>query len=495
MSDVGDGAPISTERGQAALIGFVILIGMVAVASAGILLVGGEVLTATEHQTEEERVLQAFIELSQNMHTVSANDDVSQSIDLDAGEHGAVVKTNTSTLHISGGDVNETIHIGAIEYEGDDGTRIAYQAGAVFHETGEETQVVSSPPIYFDAEAESLSFPIIKAKDEADLSSGDITVRHSETDPLTEANLVQGDTVTVKITSEYYRGWETYFERQGGPTSVQGVETYEENQSGTVTVEFGYREVSDAFSSGAVYASDFESHKHQNVSAENASFPPLDEEINRLMNETDPEDEDVTDLETVSGYHSLEDGVYYADEIDGGQLDFNLSDGNATLVVDGDIKTEDETITVNDYEEGNSLGVYTTGDYLASSNHAGHVCVTKNDCEENEDATVIQMVLSSESIAEIGFGSGARYEGVIYAGGSGEDWSSSCGMQVCFQSNFDFYGSVVASSVEVQSSAGEFEYDESLEDAELDIYPDESLLPPQITYLNVAEHQIEIEEN
>lgn len=496
MSNVDDGSTIPRERGQSALMGFVILIGMVAVVSTGILLVGGEAMGDVEQQTEEQRVLQAFGDLSQTMQTVSSNDDVPRSINLDAGVRGAVVKTNSSTIRISGGDVNETVHVGAIEYQGDDGTKIAYQSGAVFHETGEETRLVSSPPIYFDAEAESLSFPIIKAKNEAHLSSGDITISHSETDPLAEANLVQGDTVTVEITSEYYRGWESYFEQQGGPTAVQGVEVHEENESGTVTAEFGYREISDAFSSGAVYATDIKTHKHTDISTENASFPPLDNEIDRYVNKTKNTSKDnIEDLETVTGKRDLKDGIYYADGIDGGHLDFNLTEGNATLVVDGDIHAGDDTITVSDYEEGNDLGIYVTGDYIASSNDEGNICVTKISCADDTDATVIQLVMSSESVVEIGYGSGSRFEGIIYAGGSKDEWDSKCGMQVCLQSNVDLFGSVVASSVEVQSSASEFKYDDSLSDADLSIYPDESMLPPQITYLNIAEHQVEIEQN
>lgn len=507
MSDVGDEKPISTERGQTALIGFVILIGMVAVASAGILVVGGELLTTTEHQTEEERVLQAFTELSQNMQTVSANDDVSKSIDLDAGEHGAVVKTNTSTLHVSGGDVDETIHIGAIEYEGDDGTRIAYQSGAVFHETGEETQIVSSPPVYFDADAESLSFPIIKAKDDADLSSGDITVRHAETDPLTEANVVEGDTVTVEITSEYYRGWETYFEKQGGPTAVKNVEVDEESESGTVTAEFGYQEISDAFRTNAIYANEFETQGSTGVDeddAEEAAYPELDEEIKRVVNETEPEDgeldgKSVTHLGEVDEHKDgLSDPVYFADEVqEDGHLEFDLSGGSSTLVVDGDINADDKTITVSDYDDGNQLKIYAIGDYDAEN--GGDTCVTVEGCDENEDATIIQMAVTSESKLDFGSGGNVRYEGVIYAGGTNDEWDQrqSCSAQACFHSNPSFYGSIVASSIEIQGGEGsiDFEYDEDLQDADLDIYPDPSLLPPQLTYLNIAEHQVEIEEN
>lgn len=512
MTDVGDGATISTERGQAALIGFVILIGMVAVASAGILVVGGDLLTTTEHQTEEERVLQAFTELSQNMHTVSANDDVARSIDLDAGEHGAVVKTNTSTLHVSGGDADETIHIGAIEYEGDDGTRIAYQSGAVFHETGEETQIVSSPPVYFDADAESLSFPIIKAKDDADLSSGDITVRHAKTDPLEEANLVENDTVTIKITSEYYRGWEGYFEQQGGPTSVRDVEIYEENESGTVTAEFGYLDIDGAFGAGITTAENPEAQggiDPDKIDGEvrAGSMLELDEMIERMVDEENTTEnrewgEEPWVIDGSEDPDTFENGTYFADEVnlENEELDIDLTEGNVTLIVDGDVTVDSSEITVAS-EEGNALKIYTTGHFHLDG---GHMCVDEcPDSGDDADSQHIQLYGTSESHVGIGQGD-SIFEGLIYVA-SNEDVEENAVIQqgqcseyqVCMHSKVDFYGSLVGASAHLQGGGGSisFEYDPDLQDADIDIYPDGYALPPQLTYLNIAEHQVEIEEN
>ncbi|TYL37609.1 hypothetical protein CV102_16780 [Natronococcus pandeyae] len=516
MNDAGAGETISTGRGQTALIGFVILIGMVAVASAGILVVGGELLTTTEHQTEEERVLQAFTELSQNMQTVSANDDVSKSIDLDAGEHGAVVKTNTSTLHVSGGDVDETIHIGAIEYEGEDGTRIAYQSGAVFHETGEETQIVSSPPVYFDADAESLSFPIIKAKDDADLSSGDVTVRHAKTDPLTEANLVENDTVTIQITSEYYRGWETYFEQQG-PTSVQEVESYENNESGTVTAEFGYLDPDIAFEDGMVLSDGVKEHSNgtSGVNYDEDEYKSgsvheldevidemvADEEVNNKTNWTDEESlvmdgtEDFSDdVDYIDEEGVFPNGTYYAEEIDLGDVSFNLTEGNVTLVVNGDIQIEDGMKVEGwDQEEDRTLKIYSTGNLNIDG---ADVCA--EPCEE-VNAKQLQIFGTSDMHVSIGPGT-STVNALLYAASDEEITDNEvhgrqCDAQVCLHSgDVYFNGSIVASSVGGNGNSN-VSHDPKLIDEEIEIYPDDYPLPPQITYLNIAEHQVEIEEN
>ena len=484
--------------------GIVLLIGMVAAGSIGIFLVAGEMLTQVEEESEHDRVQQSFVELSQQMATASSDGDVSRTMDIDVGESGAVVMTDTGNLRIQGGDVDKNISIGAIEYTGDDGTKIAYQAGGVFRETGNQTRVVSAPPIRYDAESEALSFPIIKTRDEMHLDSGSVTVTHHQTNPLQNASLVANDTVTIEVTSQYYRGWEQYFEQQAGATTVQNVEVHDSNR-GTVTAEFGFREVADAFENGAIYATEFETKGGSDTEdiATKAAYPALDDEIERYVNGTEPpneeyEGEEITHLGTVNDSRSLDDGLYFTDGIEGGHVDFDLSDGDATLVVDGDINAEDDTITVSDNGSGNELGIYLTGDYDARN--GGNTCVTYGGgCEENVDGSVIQMVASSNSEFDFGSGGKARYEGVIYAGGAGQTWSkrSSCEKQICFHSNPSFYGSLVASSVQIQGGNGglEFEYDTSLQGQELDIYPDPDALPPQITYLNVAEHQVTVEKN
>lgn len=495
----------SDGRAESTLLGLILLIGMVAVVGSSMVLVADESLTSVQRQSEHERIESGFVELSQQMATASSAGDSSRALNLETDQDGTVVMTDTGQISISGGNVNKSVSIGAIEYQDDDGTTFAYQAGGVFRETGNQTRIVSAPPIEYDVESETLTFPITEVRDETRLGSGDIVVDHYETDPLGGSSLVENDTVTIEVTSKYYRGWERFFEKQGGATTVRNVEVYD-NQTGTVTAEFGYQEVSDAFKTGAIYATDFEMQGGADIDdslTQRVAYPPLTEEVDRLVNATRaPKDTfegtEITRLGTVDEHNdSLEDGIYVTSGIEeSGHLEFDLSDGNATLVVDGDINANDETITVSEHENDHELSVYLTGDYNAEN--GGNTCVTEKGCYENEDATVIQLVTSDESEIDFGPGGKSRFEGVIYAGGTNEDWTKrhGCDKQVCVHSNPNFFGSIIASSVEIQGGKGsiDFEYDSQLQNEDVGIYPDPSLLPPQLTYLNIAEHTVDVRE-
>ncbi|WP_083902075.1 DUF7289 family protein [Natronorubrum bangense] len=499
-------------RAQSTLIGIVLLIGMVAIGSLGIFLVASDMLTDVEQESEHDRVENSFVELSQQMETASSDDDVSRSMDIDAGEDGAVVMSNTGNLTIEGGDVNKTIPIGAIEYTGDDGTKIAYQAGGVFRETGNETRVVSAPPINYDADSEALSFPIIKTRDEAQLDSGNIHVSHHKTNPLQEASLVENDTVTIEVESEYYRGWEAYFKQQGGATTVQNVEVHDDNR-GTVTAEFGYIEGEAVFDSGITVSeppgedgnvdineTDFKVRHH--------SMQELDDVIDDLVDDKNSSEYWVSSDKpwSIDGGETLThtdspNGTYFADniDIDGDYSQIDVSHGNVTIILDGSIEIDGN----NNYDDEEGLLVNGT----EGNDHVVRLYLTENisvegggvgpsTVGEDLDAERFQVYGTSETSFKM---TGGGFEGLIYAPSnnySGTDDGRCSWQQACLHSNPSYYGGLYVSSVYYQGgNEVNFEYDESLEDAEIDIYPDGYTLPPQLTYLNVAEHKVDVEGN
>src|SRR6056297_1308718 len=117
-----NGRAMPSERGVSTILGLVLLIGMVASVSVGILLFAGEAMDDASHRSENERVQQSFVELSQQVRTASSNDDVTHSIDLDVGRSGAVVKKNTGYINVSSQALTKDINltIGTVEYESDD---------------------------------------------------------------------------------------------------------------------------------------------------------------------------------------------------------------------------------------------------------------------------------------------------------------------------------------------------------------------------------------
>ena len=489
--------PPSEERAQSEVIGMVMLIGLVAIAAIALMLVAGQAVSDTEADAEKDRIEQSFVQLSHAMASATENGEMSQEIEFEAGDSGAVTKSDAGTINITGGDVNETLTMGAIEYEHEDGSIIAYQAGGVWAEQGQETRMVSAPPVTYDAADETLTLPMTTMGEEKDLSSGPVTVSLNSTDPVREASIVEDDTVTMEIQSPYYRGWAEYFQKEGGDGTVRDID--DENQS--IRVEFGPLEFEDALENGATYSGEITENQSGEIEDEASpgQMRPMDDVIAEMV--ADVEDgsmETDREFDTIDNDTSLSNGTYYADEIDQGTLDVDLSEGNVTVIVDGDIVSpgEGKFIHVSNHTQGNELKIYTTGHF--DNQNGGDVCV--DPCDENEDASAIQLYGTSEMTVSIATGN-PRYEGIIYAASDQDSWTyedrqGSCDpedYQVAFQSNVKFYGSLIADSICGQSKAYDFDHDSSLADADIDPYPDGYSAPPQITYLNIAIYELNVE--
>ncbi|AGB31637.1 hypothetical protein Natpe_1748 [Natrinema pellirubrum DSM 15624] len=173
------------SRGVSPLIGFVLLIGIVAVASISLLVVGGEMMDTGQQQTEETLVKQSFVKLSNTIASMRESSDTASDATLNAGEQGAIAHHDSATYEIWAESYNssnkmpiENGTIGTIEYKSDDGTKVAFEGGGVFSETGKETQVLSKPAISYDKEANTLSFSVTELTDERSLRSGDIYLNH-----------------------------------------------------------------------------------------------------------------------------------------------------------------------------------------------------------------------------------------------------------------------------------------------------------------------------
>lgn len=482
----------STERSQTAVLGIVLLIGMVATLSLSFFLVAGETITGVEHQSEEERVEGAVVELSQQLQTASSNGDISRSIDLEVGQDGAVVREETGVINVTSDaladDAIEDLTIGTVEYESDDGTTIAYEAGAVFREKGNETQVVSEPSIHYDTTTKTLTLPVVTAIGERELGSGDVTFAHNTTKTFQEANVVEDESVTITIQSDYYRGWESFFRNQAGDAAVRDVD----HENRTIEVEVGYIELESAYETGVTYSDDIDDFGGDfDGETREGNMPEMDPVIDELVDNA-TSDPDADDLDVVSDSKTLSEGTYYADAV---ELDETVTwqlDGNATLVVDGDFEMQsgDAEWIVDPSDDDYALRVYVTGDFDFDNGEM------KPD-PSAVDAAADQLQVYGTSDMDVLF-QGGTFHGTMYA--ASDDWEpenelapGSCNdYQVCFISNPEFDGGLVAHSVKSQAAAVDFEYDDTLEEGDFDAYPDAYNLPPQLTYLNVAHHEVDV---
>lgn len=476
-------------RAAATLLGLILLIGMVAVVSGSIFLVADDAVTGIEQRSEQERVEGAFVELSQQMQTASTTEDVARTIDLEVGQDGAIVRENTGRINVTSDalddDAIDDLMIGTIEYESDDGTTLAYEAGAVFRETGNETQVVSTPSIHYDTATKTLTLPLVTATGDHRLGSGDVTFVHNETTTFQEANVVENESVTITIQSNYYRGWETFFQQQAGDTSVQEVD----HENRTIEVQIGYLDVEDAYEDGIIVSENFDDFDNADVedgTVRKGSMPQLDAVIAEMV--ADYEDESPPpESGTASGGTTYYTGNLHVDSDD--ELTFDTSGGNTTVIVDGNVTVEG-SLVADPHATDNELKIYTTEHIDVEG---GNVSV------ENGTAKHLQMYGTSETHVGIGPG-GSTFEGTIYAPRD-ETWGNrdnevfhqgQCQEQVCMQSNVEFTGALVASSTNVHSASVEFAYDDSLENNDIELYPDSYTLPPQLTYLNVAHHEVAV---
>lgn len=499
-----DGEDPSGGRAQSELVGVILLFGLVAIAAISLMFVAGGAISDAEAQAEQERIEQSFVELSHAMATATSNGDMPNEVEFEAGESGAITKSDAGTIHIEGGDVDETLSMGAIEYEHDDGSIVAYQAGGVWAERGMETRMVSAPPVHYDAGDQTLTLPITTMSEQRDLSSGSVGAELRSTDPVREASVVENDSIDMTIESPYYRGWKQYFETQGGDGTIR----YVDHQNETVGIKFGFHEIDEALQTGATIGGQdekyFEDHEanepivgdeHQ----QGTLMPEMDPVIYEMI--SDAKDGEIDELENLSAGEdeTLENSTYFVEEIDGDvEYDVNLAEGDVTLLVEENVQLDGGHIRVTDRKDEHVLRVYSGGELLEVD---GEVCV--NDCDG--DATAIQFYGPSDMAVDLGPGQGGTFEGLLYVASSEEkDWWGDLDTdpggqcedyhQVYEQAGAaNITGSVVAYSMCAHSQGMSFDYDESLQDIDLVPYPEEYSLPPQITYLNVAIYELHVD--
>ncbi|WP_049896692.1 DUF7289 family protein [Natrialba chahannaoensis] len=482
-----------SQRGQSALLGFVLLVGMVAAVSVGVLLVAGETITGAEQQAETERVEQAFVEMSQQLSSTAMNSDITQSMDIEAGENGAMVLKDTGKIHIYGSSFDENISIGAIEYEGENGDRIAYQAGGVFRETMDQTRVVSAPPVHF--EDQTLTFPVVELDDEGVLDSGSMQLDHDGTTLISDSDVIENDVVTINITSQYYKGWEDYFERQAGENAITESAAINETH-GYVTVKLGYTGIEAVFENTVV--SDEKPAEPNNPNAgihgnkmygDEVDIDPIDSEIESMVKNAETEyDELPTDSQQITA------GKYYVgDSFDTTSYDvneFDVSNGNITVVVDGNLEIYDE-IRVDGWEEtAGEVQFYTNGSfdlnadmYVGESAYSPGAGQGSEPDESNLHARYLQVYGTSDF--EMQLGGNDHYEGIIYAPGGTVKSDGGGGTA-------DIYGSVVTGTVDISGGNSEIWHDSDLTDFEPRM-ENGGQLPPQITYLNVVKHNVAVD--
>lgn len=222
------------RRALSSVLALILLIGVVAVGSIGIILLGGDALTTERDAAENDKIRLAFQNLDTNIDTVARDDASARQVDvaLSSDQGGAVRESEAGRIvvtrtNITAGNTDELVNrsIGAIVYAEND-RHYAVQAGGVWQGTGNETQMVSAPPVSYTSTRfrtePTLTIPIIETSGDRRLVDDQVRITHNATvSPLNDVTVVEGDLITVSITSRYYVGWGKYFSQITNEAAVK----------------------------------------------------------------------------------------------------------------------------------------------------------------------------------------------------------------------------------------------------------------------------------
>ncbi len=381
-----------------------LLIGIVAIGSLGLFVVATDSINEVERAAEQERIEQSFVQLSQSISTSTLQTDVSHHTSIDAGEHGAIARHDAASYEIWSED-NDGNRIdlgdgtlGTIEYESDDGTRVAYEGGAVFRETGVEIRILSMPPVFYDRETSTFQFSAVSLDEGKTIDSGGIDIRRSNV-YTGDLRYIQNDRLYVQIESEYCLGWEQALSTHAGSSVVEEPCYEGDNEDGTLKARLGYDEAENAFSSGLALPDSDNLRTSEgkgnsdSIEVDENEFPPLNHTIAAMAE----------DFKNKSEPQSAESHGEFFTEGMTGTYNFDLSDGDATVVVNGSVDTD--KITVSNCSDGeHSLQIYAKGDFDLSDD-----VTSPEDC----DISTIQLYGTDTSTVRF-HDSSSEFRGLIY---------------------------------------------------------------------------------
>ncbi|WP_439026132.1 vWA domain-containing protein [Haloarchaeobius sp. DT45] len=220
-------------RGVSPIVGLVVLMGLVAIASGLILLNAASITDSVQEQSEIRSAELTLEEASARLRTLSFKNvgDVS-SIDLSGKntQTASIRDDGTLSFRINGhAECEATMDLGSVIYENDEGESVAYQAGGVWRNTSSGSVMVSSPGLRYRVSSHetrpirSLDFPVVNVEGNID-SDGEVNARKTTNEserlalerdlclPVSENDTIDRvRTITVTVeNSSYSEAWNRY---------------------------------------------------------------------------------------------------------------------------------------------------------------------------------------------------------------------------------------------------------------------------------------------
>ncbi|PSP94379.1 hypothetical protein BRC91_06210 [Halobacteriales archaeon QS_4_62_28] len=212
----------SGSRGQSTTIGFVLVIAIVIGGTTVILVAGSGALADTQQNLGVERAEKSLAQVDSKAAMVGLGQSSAQEVSLATTQRGEYRVDETAgninvTLFQGGGGSTVLLdqNMGELRYESGQ-TTVAYQGGGVWRETGGGSTMVSPPEFHY--RGLTLTLPVVRLDGQGSVSDS-VTVSQNETaiekfpaagtdNPLDDAR------VQVKVQSDYYKAWGTFFEER-----------------------------------------------------------------------------------------------------------------------------------------------------------------------------------------------------------------------------------------------------------------------------------------
>ncbi len=495
----------------ALLIGFVVM-GMLSVA-----LVGSVTLDRAQDDAQNQRVEMVFVEFSQSVTSVAFGQGTTERVTFDIRANDAAVRHDeTGRVLVYTDDTliaNRTF--GSVEYTRE-GSTIAYQAGGVWRGAGSDATMVSPPPFEYDDGSLNAWIPLVTGQ--RTLTGDAVDLRRNGTgEALDRQSVVQGQLVTVEIRSKYYGGWADYFRQQTNEASISV-----DHENETVVMRLGEPAIDSTFSEG-VFATggdvDFDGGNagidgdvsaggtvsdHSRVTGnvtEGATndLRIIDDVIENKVREAE-NDTTMPVMHPEYGGAFLAGGETYYDD-DGfvltDDLTVDLSAGNVTMIVDGNVSLEGGDIEIQNAGGDRAFRIYSTGNFGMKNSQAG----------VSDEARYFQVYGTSEMQVAVTGGS-TELSGTVYApreepalddteyNDAALSAENKCqGWDTCVVAgNSAVTGAIVAGPTLVGQSTG-IEYDEGLVNIQPSLQLDHGLYPPPITYLHLSVYEITVSQD
>lgn len=501
----------SSTRGASEVIGFVILVGLAVVMSVFVVAAAqGGPISSLQERSANEQVKNTFSQISsssvgaavggQNTSETVPTPFASTSNPIEISEQGSITVKSYENSSDTTGDLVFQEDVGYIKYKTGNGDKtMYYQNGAVWriYENG-GVETVTSPEFHYNIE--TLTLPIIKLKANTDTATNELSFNHKSTSRSTEQLATDDKILRVTIEGPTYQGWGSYFESRFPP---EVVDYNHEAESVTVTLGTApttYNTIGDEI---VTLEGTLSTQGNNSISGdiiENASkdLPPAD---NTIDDQKDYAQTSGTTLSSLDGKTLDDGGDYYVSsaDIDNG-VTVDLSDGDVTLVIDGNIDINSGSIEVINSDGGeNQLKTYLEGDlYMAT--YTSWV-VDGSDKGAN--------VLYASSTSEFRTQPHTTFEGVYYAPGGGGSTSntsgspsdgnnggeSDCGpgTALCMQPQSTIEGAIIADSADLQPNTT-LDFDSSLTDFKLDSQTSATDVRPELSYLHTSTTVVEVDD-